>query len=285
MKLKRFIYENHSPNTAKNYLFEINHFLVANPKARFYKHSDIVKWVESLIDKYPAVNTRIRMLCAVKRYYDYLLFIGKRNDQPCKSLRIRRRRTQIQTQDLFTPIELQLLMNRPNRYRHLDSRNKIIISLLIIQGLSSEELTDLNISNVDFDSGTINIKATRTISGRELELSKYQITLLENYIFNTRPQLIKVKTNRLILNKLGKPISIEGIFAVIETMKAIFPDKILNPERIRMSMISHWLNDRRLPVEEVMDLSGLKWPSSVLMYRRIDIDAQREIINKLHPLS
>lgn len=97
---------------------------------------------------------------------------------------------------------------------------------------------------------------------------------------------MRTDTNRFTLNKLGEKhgITVSALFAVIETLKPLFPDRSLNPERIRMSVISHWLNDKRLPVEQVMDLSGIKWASSVMMYKKINEAEQREIVNKFHPL-
>lgn len=79
---------------------------------------------------------------------------------------------------------------------------------------------------------------------------------------------------------------IYGMFSlVIETLKPLFPDRNLNPERIRMSVISYWLNDKKFPVKQVMDLSGQKWPSTVMQYKKINVEEQRELINKFHPLS
>lgn len=284
--LEQFILAGHSPSTTANYLYEIKNFIKTQPKARYLKYMDVIKYFAELVNKYPNVNTRIRILSAIKQYYNYLIFANKRSDHPCKSFCIRRKRTQIQIQNLFSMEELQMLMNRENRYENLGTRNKVIISLLIYQALTSAEIINLNVSNIDLDTGTIKIKASRNISGRTLYLNKSQIKLFDTYINDIRLKIKRTDTNRLILNKLGQAhgITIDGIFAVIEPLKSLFPDKILNPERIRMSVISHWLNDKKLPIEIVMDLSGQKWPSSIMMYKRIDVEEQRKIINRYHPL-
>jgi site-specific recombinase XerD len=266
-------------------MFEINHFLDTNPRARYFKHSDIVIWLEDLKTRYEKKETRIRILAAIKRYYDYLVFSGKRSDHPCKTIKIKRKKKAIQTQDLFTMAELQMLFNRENRYKLLESRNKVVISLMVCQGLTSDEIVNLNVQNVDLDTFAITIKASRTLSGRTLELDKSQIRLFDEYINTVRPQLVKTQTTRLIVNKRGqKEFTVDSLFSIIETMKPLFPDRNLNPERIRMSVISHWLNDKRLPVEQVMDLSGIKWASSVMMYKKINEVEQREIVNRFHPL-
>ncbi|MDD3875995.1 MAG: site-specific integrase [Bacteroidales bacterium] len=282
--LEQYLRANHTQSTADNYLFEIKNFIAINPRARFYKYGDLVKYVEGLAVRYSKVPTRVRILAAVKKYYDFLLHTGRRNNHPCRKLNIKRNKTAIQTQDLFTIEELQLLYSRPNRYKYIDTRDKVIISLLIHQALTSNEITNLNLSNVDLDKGTIHIKASRKISGRTLELDKSQIMLFDTYINEVRPKMKRSDTNRLILSKLGKGISVCGIHSIFEPMKVLFPNKNLCPIRIRMSIISIWLNEKKIPVEQVMDMSGQKWPSSVMMYKKINVEEQRELINRYHPL-
>ena len=282
--LEQFIRANHTPSTAKTYLFEINNYLATNPRARYYKYMDIVKFVEILNGKYSNIRSRIQILSAVKRYYDYLLESGKRSDHPCKRLIIKSPPHNIQTHDLFSMDELKLLFNRPNRYKNLDIRDKVVLTLLTQLALTSDEIINLNLSNINLDEGTIHIKASNKIAGRTLELDRTQIRLLDSYINETRPKMLMTETNKLILNKLGYPISVDGIHSIIEPLKSMFPDRKLNPEKIRMSVISYWLNEKKIPVEEVMDISGIKWASSVMKYKRIDIDEQRELINRFHPL-
>ena len=267
-----------------SYLFEITNYLATNSRARFYKHVDIVRHIDELGAKYPAVATRTRILAAIKRYYDYLLFTGRRSDHPCRKLYIKVKKTAIQTQDLLSMEELQLLYTRPNRYTFLDLRNKVIISLLIHQALTSEDIISLNISNVDLDNGIIFIKASRKISSRSLELDKSQIMLFDTYINEIRPQMKRSDTNRLILSKLGNGITVDGIHSIFEPLKYLYINKNLNPEKIRMSVISYWLNDKKMPVEQVMDISGIKWASSIMMYKKQNTDEQRELINRYHPL-
>lgn len=282
--LEQFIKANHTPSTAKIYLFEINNYLATHPKARHYKYLDILKVIESLSQRYSNVRSRIQILSAMKRYYDYLVVSGRRSDHPCKRLVIKRPKHQIQIQDLFTMEELQLLFNRPNRYKNIDIRDKVVISMLISLGITSRELVSVTLSCLDFESGTINIKASSKIAGRKLEMDRNLIKLLESYVTEVRPRMLRTQTNILVLSKLGQPISVNGIHSIFEPLKSMFPDKILNPERIRMSVVSHWLNDKKIPIEQVMDLSGMKWASSVLQYERIDVDHQRELINRYHPL-
>jgi integrase/recombinase XerD len=283
--LEQFLLQKYSQQTVKSYLFAIDHFLKLNPKAKRYKYQDIVGYMEEIGQKQSNDKYRVTILSAIKKYYDHLVEIGSRNDHPCKTLNIKVNSNQaIQVQDLFTSEELQLLMNRENRYQHLDSRNKVLLSLLIYQGLTSEEIARLELNDIDFDAGTIYIKASGNLNRRTLELVSKQMILFSNYINEVRPQMLRSKTDKLIISKLGKSISVDSIHAMIQPLKPLFPDKNLNPKSIRMSVICNWLNEEKKTLEKVQQLAGHKWPGTTEKYVRVSSLEEVELINKHFPL-
>jgi integrase/recombinase XerD len=117
-----------------------------------------------------------------------------------------------------------------------------------------------------------------------LELHRTQFSLFQNYIYNVCPNLQKQENNCFILGKLGNPISVDGIHAMIEPLKKLFPNRTLSPMTIRQSVICHWLNDRKIPLEDVQDLAGHRFPSATERYKRIDVQSKRNWINKYHPM-
>jgi site-specific recombinase XerD len=189
-------------------------------------------------------------------------------------------------EELFTLEELELMLDREERYRYLDHRNRLLISLLIYQGLASEEITRLNVSDMDLDDGTVRVRGSRSLNGRVLPLRPSQVTLVTKYLEDSRPFLLGKKrpTSRLFLTKVGSEETVDGIHAMVEQLKALFPSRKLCPSTIRMSVISYWLNVRKIPVEDVQQMAGHKWPSSTERYKRADMDEQRNLLNQFHPL-
>ncbi len=53
---------------------------------------------------------------------------------------------------------------------------------------------------------------------------------------------------------------------------------------IRQSVIANWLNEKKLPLEQVQLMAGHRWISSTLKYRQNNIEQQRELMNKWFPL-
>ena len=283
--LETYLKENLAEKTALSYLYTINHFLKINPKARRFKYQDILNYMNEVAKTQTNTDYQVRILSAIKKYYDYLVMYGYRNDHPCKQLTIKKINNQmIQVQDLFSTEELQMLLGRENRYQYLDSRNEVLISLLIYQGLSSQELVNLRVQDVDLDVATIYVKGSANQNRRTLELMNKQMIIFAKYINEIRPQLLKGTSSELLLGKLGRPISVDGIHAVLEPLKMLFPDRNLNPKTIRMSVICNWLNEKKCTLEHVQKLAGHKWPGTTEKYRKIDSLQQREMINHYFPI-
>ena len=286
--IEQFVNRKHTKQSAKTYLFSINHFLVVNPRAKNYGHKDVVNYMAELKTRYEKTGTRSAILSGIKKYYDYLLETKQRNDHPCRFIRLKgeskSKRTQMQFQDLFTPEELQSLLNREVRYENLRLRNKIIISLLIYQGLTCDEIIRINIDNVDLDKMEVYIKGSAKLNSRTLKLQQNQKEYIEAYLKTYRKLLLKVKSNRLIIGHRGDPETVEGIGGMLEPLKALFPERALNAKAIRSSVIANWFSVYKYRLEDVQIWAGHKWPSSTLRYKRTDIAEQREKINKWHPL-
>ncbi|MFV8324868.1 tyrosine-type recombinase/integrase [Flavobacterium sp. ZS1P14] len=283
--LEQFLLQNYSKQTVSSYLFAINHFLKLNPKAKRYKYENIVMYMDEISLKQSNGQYRVVILSAIKKYYDYLVMCGYRTDHPCKRLNIKIKSNQaIQVQDLFNSMELQLLMERENRYKHLDIRNNVLLSLLIYQGLASDEIIRLTVKDIDLDNGTIHVKGSKNLNKRTLELVSKQMILFSNYINETRPALLQGSTDKFIVTKLGKPITVDSIHAMIEPLRGLFPDRKLNPQTIRMSVICNWLNEKKIPLERAQELAGHKWPGTTEKYIKVNTLEQRELINRYFPI-
>ncbi|WP_166921315.1 tyrosine-type recombinase/integrase [Flavobacterium poyangense] len=283
--IENFLLQSYSGQTVKSYMFAINHFLTMNPKAKRYRYKNIVEYMEEIGKQQPNAKYRVVILSAIKKYYDYLVMSGYREDHPCRKLNIKVNSNQaVQVQDLFSSEELQLLLTRENRYENLDTRNSVLLNLLIYQGLTSDEIIRLNVRDIDLDAGTVYVKASSNLNSRKLQLLAKQILLFSKYINEVRPRMLRSATDKLIITKLGKPIAVNSIHAMIEPLKPLFPDKNLNPKTIRMSVICNWLNEQGLPLEDVQELAGHKWPGTTEKYFKADSQQQRELINRYFPL-
>jgi len=275
----------HTQKTVQTYTYIVRVFIERHPNAFSFQYKDILQYFEHSQGNR---NYRNTILAALKRYYDYLIEIGMRDDHPCMRLFLKsnKRSKQVIIHDLFSSEELELLLNRNERYQDLKFRNQIIISLLIYQALTVSEITNLKTSHIDLDKGTIFIRGTSRLSKRSLDLHPKQYRLFDNYIYKARPklQIKKPISAALILGKLGTPISVDDINYLIVTCKPHFPDRKLTSITIRQSVIANWLNEKKLPLEQVQLWTGHKWISSTALYRHTSVEEERMLMNKWHPL-
>lgn len=137
--------------------------------------------------------------------------------------------------------------------------------------------------NINLDEGAVYVKGSHKLNRRFLPLYPSQIMAFSTYINETHTKLPRCTSSRLILKKLGHPITVDGVNAVIEPLQGLFPDRNLNPRTIRMSVITSWINVKKYPLEKAQELAGHKWPSTTEKYIRADSMKQRELINKYFP--
>ena len=246
-------------------------------------------YIEILRGKYSNPETIKVIIHAIKKYYYWLNHTGQRKTHPCRNLKLREKTNRdIQIQDLFKPSELELLLERKERYSELKTKNQVVISLLIYQGLTRNDIVNLTLSDIDLNEGTIYIKAGTKTNSRTLKLKPKQVMLFHKYITESRKELekrhaVRGESDKLILTKLGTAETGEGVSYLLETAKHLFPNRNLNTKTIRQSVIANLLksgHDLRL----VQTFAGHKYPSATERYRQTGIEELKAGIEKYHPL-
>lgn len=282
--LQAYLNKRHTKGTAKRYLREIQIYQKANPSHKTATYSDIMDYIGTLRKKYSNPESIKTILHGLKKYYSYLVYSGQRKDHPCKFIHLKEKQNRnIQLQDLFTAEELELLLDRKERYQDLKIRNQVILSLLIYQGLTTGELTRLEINDIDLEKAEIYIKSSSKLNSRTLKLKSKQILTFHKYISELRPKLMKKPTDNLIINKLGNPETGYQIHYLAGTFKYLFPNRNLNPKTIRQSVITNLLksgNDLRV----VQVFAGHKYPSATEKYKQTNVEELKKQVQKYHPL-
>jgi len=278
-----------APSTAKRYVREVELFFLSseekniNPKSATYQQ--IMEYLGELRKKTKAKKINCS-LHGIKKYYSYLIATGQRKDHPCRYIKLRDKQSRdIQLQDLFKTEELELLLEKKERYPLLKNRNQIIISLLIYQGLTNGEVKKIELENINLEQGTIYIKPGRKTNARTLKLQSKQIYWLMSYIQNDRPQLLKNReSQQLIISSRGTAEETgEGIGYIIESCRHLFPDKKLNAKTIRQSVITNLLKQGK-DLRIVQAFAGHKYPSTTERYKQTQVEELKNQILKYHPL-
>jgi len=285
--IEEYLEQNLSRSTADRYGRIIRHFIATTTNAKKCHYKDVVAYMDRQNKKYPSTGTSNTILSAIKKYYDYLLHTDQRSDHPCNTFKIRRKKSVIQKQNLFTSEELEELLARENRYAGMEVRNKVVLSLLIYQGLTCGELIKLKVSDIDLDAGTVYIRSSSKNDSRTMALHRTQYKLMDTYLNQTRKYLLRMKglnAKEFLIGKTGEAFAQDGIKALFKPLKHFFPERVLNASTVRQSVVANWLNEKKLSVLEVQQRAGMKYPSSAEKYQSKDTEQQRKLINQYHPL-
>jgi integrase/recombinase XerD len=296
MTLRNYLEKKYSKSTLYSNLYNIKRFTdYYQSKAEKADYKDILNYIEYLRKNYDLHPKTLRQcLYGVKIYFNYLLEIGKRQDHPCSELFLKDKiNKQIQVDNLYHPQTLENYFDtyQIKKKKHLENRNKIIISLLIYQALMVSEIAELELQNIRLDKAEIVIKGSEEITSkspksRTLPLQAKQILLFYNYIEKDRKNLLKYNRQNpneqnFILGQYGEKMNPHGISKIINENRK--KNEQIQPMKIRQSVIANLLkkeNDTRI----VQVFSGHKRASTTVQYKQTELELLKNAVNNYHPL-
>lgn len=288
MELKDYLVKRFAARTAHCYGLMIDHYRdhVSDPQQARYK--DVLDYLENRRSEGRQSHTLRSYLAAIKAYYDYLSKTGRRKDHPCKHLRLKDRVDhRINVQDLFSSTELELLFEQPprkiTRQPPTTLRDKVILSLLIYQALTTKSIVNLEVKDLNLDGATVYIKADTTLNARTLELHPRQIMLMNRYLNEERHILNKPDSDKLILTRRYQPERGCGVHDVVKAYRKLYSTKTLTPLAIRQSVIANLLKAGK-DIRAVQVFAGHKSPMTTERYQQTGIEELTAAVMKFHPL-
>jgi integrase/recombinase XerD len=253
---------------------------------------DALSGVEGMSKKH--INT---VLLSVRNYYRYLKRENETIINPATNLYIKGIVKKMPT-SIINYQELESLYQNYQTETLRDSRNKIILGLLVYQGLTTEELHQLEPNNLKLKEGKINVPGNRKRNSRILELKPFQILELQEYVTEIRPKILNEITAPRPTRKPDKInktriesqlfISINGSENIKNSLLHLFKDiqkinpNITNAQQIRQSTITYWLKTMNL--RQVQYFAGHKYVSSTERYKMNDLEGLQIRLEKYHPL-
>lgn len=261
-------------------------------------YTELLDFTDTLQQEGKSISLVNRVILAVRYYFNWLQHEGQISHNPAAGINLKGR---IRTlpHDLLSGEELEELYNSYEVKDSRTQRNKVILSLLICQGISNEDLHKLEACHVKLKEGKIHVPAAGQRNRRELKLEAHQIMELYEYMNVTRP---KILAERMNLERSGrKPkeykeagtisqlfISMNGceniknsLLHLNYALKKINP-KYKNAQQIRQSVITEWLKEKDLRTVQYM--AGHRYVSSTERYQSNNLEDLKEALNQHHPL-
>ena len=289
--LETYFKQHYSPTLINGYLGITKRFTAyMDNKAETASYKDILEYINYLRQSKLSPRSIHNYLHVVKAYYNWLIETNQRKDHPCKRLNLKDRiNKSIAIESLYSMETLEnMLQSHESKTKALQKRDESVISLLIYQALTTQELSALEVDNINLDEGTVYIKAGRSNRSRALSLKSQQIMSFYQYIHTDRLKLLdkhkeasESDKTRLILSYTGKPILSVNITDIVNPKRQNKP-KIL-PLKIRQSVIAHLLKQGH-DVRVVQVFAGHRKAASTEEYKQTGLDELKTAIQKHHPL-
>jgi len=164
-------------------------------------------------------------------------------------------------------------------------RNKIILGLLVYQGLTTQNLERLQVEDIQLYKGKIDVLGTKKSNGRLLELKPWQLMELMEYINEIRPKILDQanKETEQLLVSLGVSLRLQNSLSKLTKELKSINHKFIDAKQIRTSVIVNWLKQYNL--RKVQYLAGHRYISSTERYQQDDLESLHKTINTYHPFS
>ena len=278
IKILEYLNEHYSASSTKGYENMINKYRAyMQSKAQRANYHDIMGYVSYLRKSNLHPKSLRNHLFAIKIYYRYLVEMEVRKDHPCEKLYLRDQiNRSIEIENLYTTEQLEnLLKEHRSNDKKNQTRDEIIIGLLIYQALTVRELVNLKITDINLIEANVHIGGSKKNNARTLALKGNQILLISDYIREHQEQIY------LFENKKGQASSPGQINRIINYKKNK-REKLL-PIKIRQSVIANYLKQNN-DIRVVQVFAGHKRSGSTEEYKQSGLEELKVSISKIHPL-
>ena len=295
--LKRY-----SPNTEATTIRVIEYFRTWAATENMFELGDICYQDAMMFMQWSSKHgasqkTIANYLNHIRKFYQFLMSEGTVKENPVAHIKVQGIKRKVYHDILNTDELQQLYQNYPTTIEHEPGkqippqqkniisrrRNKVILSLVIYQGLRVEEVAAINLQDLQLREGKITIHAQRRTAARIMKLESHQVYELMDYIHETRKEFLQAGTisSKLFLQWNDSDNFHNITQSMLKHLRTI-NSRIKNCDQIRASVITQWI--KQYDLRKVQYLAGHKYVSSTEQYKANNIDELQDDITKFHPL-
>jgi integrase/recombinase XerD len=284
--------ENYSKSSIGCYINEMQHFKKwcnrNHTTAIEIDYKTSLKYIKYLTRKGNTKRTINHKLGSLKNYFNYLINESYRSDSPIENTVVKGAKRIInhnlleadELEDLYYSFETDKYQEAYHKYTL--KRAKVIIGLIVYQGINTTDLGNLKTEHLQLSKGKIYVPSSRRSNARTLDLKPWQIMELIEYQNEIRPIIqnkLQNHSEQLFPSNARFSSIIYHIFKKIKKIN----NNVENIKQIRASVITNWLGQYNL--RKVQYLAGHRYISSTERYLQDDLENLHEIVNNFHPIS
>lgn len=185
---------------------------------------------------------------------------------------------------IFKPEQLHAIYNACRSETLMQRQDKVMLGLLVYQGLKVEDINRLDVAHVKLKEGKLEVPGSRKTSPRTLTLESFQVLELYDFVKEVRRQIVDQsgeQTEKLFVGVTGTVNMNNHVGRLLRELRGQFA-AIKNAKQIRASVITKWLVFYNL--RQVQYLAGHRYISSTESYQQNEMEGLTEEVNRFHPL-
>ena len=267
-------------NYAAHYL---NWLEIENIEAKQAQYQDIIAYLSFQREKEESESLVSQRVTAVRHYYQYLQYNNNQQHNPAGTLFIKQTRKQLVHDVLAKEQLLDIYQSYPNETSR-EKRNKIILGILVHQGVRKEEIQKLKVHHLQLREGKLIVPPNNSNNGRTIKLASDQVLDLQEYLLVIRPHILKEthqETDQLFISLNGSLQLKSTLYHLVKELRKEY-EELKGCQQIRMSVITHWLKEK--DIREVQYLAGFRYLDSLDYYQKYHTEDLEAELKKYHPL-
>ena len=230
-------------------------------------YNDVTAYIKQAQARLVSPRTIQLLVLHIKHYLNYLVSADIIKHNPALALKLKntKRKTVYNTLTLeeltsiyksyHTDIKKHLIAPPQRNNELARKRNKVLLGLIIYQGITAENIADLQLEHLELREG----------------------------INDTRKAILKVankQTNQLIVST-GSSNNVQNLLQKLMKELTTKHSNLKNLDQLRASVIGHWL--KQYNKRKVQYMAGHRYVSSTEAYEANNIDVLQEDIEKFYP--
>lgn len=178
--------------------------------------------------------------------------------------------------------ELEELFKVPDTSKATGQRDLLILEMLYATGVRVGELVNIKLKDINKSDRKILIFG-KSSKERNVEYGEYCEDILNKYIKEGRPSLLKKENEYLFLNHLGDKLTERGVRYILnDLIKKTTITKNISPHMLRHSFATHLLNEG-CDLLSVQKLLGHESISATQVYTHVTTDRLKEVYYNSFP--
>jgi integrase/recombinase XerD len=247
------------------------------------KYSDLLSFTKKLRENGLIPNNLNKHLRGVKYYFEYKKEQGEISYNPAANLTVKGEYTTL-PKGILSKEQIEQVYNEYEAQTPVQKRNKVILGLYVYQGLTREEMENLEPTDINLNKGTILIRRNVRLRQRMLPLNASQVLQLQEYLTQIRKELLKLKgqaSDKLFTTIGDSQHMKDALRELLNELQRKYPF-LISFTQIRTTVIYFWVKEKN--IRETQYLAGHASIHSTQRYKQVSLDDLQLQLDLFHPL-